>query len=149
MIIIRTDTQDQKVKRLISLLDQSLRASYGDYQDNYAPHNQFEEPIKAILLVENHQAVACGAFKEFPEKKDIEVKRMFVHPDYRGKGLSKIVLSNLESWAKELGYRRAILETGTKQFAAIHLYRKTGYSDIPCYGPYVGLLYSICMEKPL
>jgi len=55
----------------------------------------------------------------------------------------------LENWAKELGFTKAILETGTKQHEAINLYRKHSYSQIPNYGQYADLETSICFVKNL
>ena len=74
---------------------------------------------------------------------------MFVHLDYRGKGISKTVLNELEKWAQDNGFKKAILETGTKQFEAIGLYQKSGYKKIDNYGQYAGIETSVCMLKEL
>ena len=74
---------------------------------------------------------------------------MFVKPEFRGKGISKFVLKELESWGSQLGYSKSVLETGTKQLEAIGLYTKSGYSRIDNYGPYVNMPYSVCMQKNL
>ena len=74
---------------------------------------------------------------------------MFVLPEYRGRGIASAVLSELEAWARELGYTRCILETGKKQPEAIRLYQKSGYTIIPNYGPYEQVENSVCMEKAL
>ena len=57
------------------------------------------------------------------------------------------ILISLEKWASELGYKKAILETGKGQPEAIALYQKAGYQIIENYGPYKGLDNSVCMGK--
>lgn len=79
----------------------------------------------------------------------MEVKRMFVLTEYRGQSCARIILSELEAWAKELEYSKCILETGVNQPEAIALYKKCGYRIIPNYHPYVAAEKSICFEKKL
>jgi putative acetyltransferase len=79
----------------------------------------------------------------------MEVKRMFVKEEFRGKGIAGKVLSELEKWARELWFQKCILETGTRQIEAIALYKKSKYSIIPNYGQYEGVENSLCFEKKL
>lgn len=79
----------------------------------------------------------CGCFKPFDEKS-VEVKRMFVADEFRGKGVGRAVLSGLEKWAAEIGYSRMVLEMGNRQPEAAILYRM-GYMVIPNYGQYIGM----------
>jgi GNAT superfamily N-acetyltransferase len=74
---------------------------------------------------------------------------MYVPPVHRGKGIASVVLKELEVWAKELSYSKAILETGKKMVEAIRVYEKNSYSIIPNYGQYVGVEESVCFEKRL
>ena len=60
-----------------------------------------------------------------------------------------MILHELETWAKELGYEKCYLETGIKMPEAIKLYEKSGYSLIPNYGQYIGVETSRCFEKQL
>jgi ribosomal protein S18 acetylase RimI-like enzyme len=62
-----------------------------------------------------------------------EIKRMFVRPAARGRGLGRRVLDELESAASELGYRRLRLDTAVSMTTAMALYRAAGYRDIPDY----------------
>jgi len=78
-----------------------------------------------------------------------EIKRMFVRPERRGRGIARSILSELETWAGELGFLECILETGLKQPEAIELYRKSGYETIPNYGQYEGVENSVCMRKSI
>ena len=77
----------------------------------------------------------------------MEVKRMFVPQEQRGKGIASRILKELESWAAELGYKKCILETGEKQPEAIALYKKNNYVVIKNYGQYVDVESSVCFEK--
>ena len=72
---------------------------------------------------------------------------MYVPLNRRGQGIASLVLKELEKWAKELGYKKCILETGLKQPEAIRLYEKNGYKSIPNYGQYSGVENSVCYEK--
>jgi ribosomal protein S18 acetylase RimI-like enzyme len=74
---------------------------------------------------------------------------MFVKAEARGSGIASMVITELEKWATEKGFSKAVLETGIKQEAAIRFYAKHGYSIISNYGPYIGNLNSICMNKKL
>ena len=93
-------------------------------------------------------AVGCGALKEFDEFS-MEVKRMYVLPEKRGLGLAQKILQELEIWAKELGYKKCVLETGKRQIEAVQLYQKCNYKKIPNYGQYKKMENSICFEKNL
>lgn len=147
MQIIQTSTSDPRFLELEKLLDAELSDEFPEEIGDYAPYNKFEAPIKTILILSGDTPVACGAFKELSDQ--IEIKRMFVHPNHRGKGLSKIVLNALEQWGKSLGFTTAVLETGDKLFKAIQLYTTSGFEIIPNYGPYIGLTRSVCLGKSL
>ena len=74
---------------------------------------------------------------------------MYVLTTQRGKGIASQLLQTLETWAKELGNTRCVLETGIRQPEAIALYEKNGYRRIPNYGQYKGIKNSVCFEKLL
>lgn len=79
----------------------------------------------------------------------MEVKRMFTMPEARGKGLASQILNELENWARELGYKTCVLETGIRQPEAIALYQKKGYEKTNNYGQYAGVANSVCFKKEL
>ena len=108
------------------------------------------EPPHGVFLVGrvDGRPLACGGICRFDDAR-AEVKRMYVAPEARGRGLGRRVLEELESAARGLGYRGIVLETGVKQREALGLYRSTGYEPIPCYGPYAGEERSRCFEKRL
>ncbi|WP_414584294.1 GNAT family N-acetyltransferase [Scytonema sp. PCC 10023] len=95
------------------------------------------------------QPIGCGAIRPFDERGIAEVKRMFVIPTMRGRGISKQILAKLEDTARNFGYTAAILETGTRQPEAVALYEKAGYKRCSCWGKYINSSWSICYRKEL
>jgi GNAT superfamily N-acetyltransferase len=93
-------------------------------------------------------AVGCGALRRI-DAGTAEIKRMFVRPEARGRGISVAILETLETEARRLGLRRILLETGVRQTEALALYRRGGYDSIPPYGEYLGSPLSVCMGKDL
>lgn len=92
--------------------------------------------------------VGCGAFRVV-DGETVEIKRMYVVPAFRGRGVSRIMLEHLESEARRRGYLRSILETGTRQLEAISLYASSGYSETEPFAPYIGNENSVCFAKKL
>jgi putative acetyltransferase len=148
VIIQRTDSSSTDFKELVKLLDADLRIKDGDDHAFYNQFNKIDTIKQVIVAYYKDIAVGCGAFKSYSEQA-VEIKRMFVHPDFRGRGIAQQILQELEKWAAEMGYQSCVLETGQKQLEAIQLYLKTGYQRIPNYGQYEGIENSICMKKDL
>jgi len=146
--LIRTDSTNKDFVTLVKELDEYLAILDGDEHAFYNQFNRITSLKHAIVAYENGIPVGCGAIKEFAPDA-IEVKRMYVLPDQRGKGIASKMLAELERWAKELNYVRCVLETGKKQPEAIALYNKSGYTNIPNYGQYVNVANSVCFEKKL
>lgn len=71
-----------------------------------------------------------------PVQRPAELKRMYVVPAYRGRGLARDLLQYLESSASAAGADAMVLETGRPQFEAVTLYRACGYADIERFGHY-------------
>jgi len=146
--IVRTDSENSDFLQLVKLLDADLRIRDGADHNFYAQFNKIDAIKNVIVAYKENVPVGCGAFKPFSEEA-VEIKRMFVDQNYRGMGIAQQILSSLEKWASELGYKTAVLETGQKQQEAIQLYHKAGYINIPNYGQYIGIDNSICMQKLL
>lgn len=144
----RTDSDDIDFKKLVVLLDQDLKIRDGEDHLFYNQFNKTDKIKHVIVFYENDIAVGCGAFRE-KESNTVEIKRMYVHPDHRKKGIASQVLKALELWAAEIKYPYTVLETGKKQPEAIALYQKSGYSIIPNYPPYEKMDNSVCMKKTL
>ncbi|MEH6682294.1 MAG: GNAT family N-acetyltransferase [Sediminicola sp.] len=146
--LLRTDSRNEEFKALVAQLDADLALRDGPDHLYYDQFNKIVDIPYALLAFLGNKAVGCGAIKEF-DPMSMEVKRMYLLPPYRGRGIASEVLKGLEIWAKELGYERCVLETGKKQPEAIALYRKNGYLPIPNYGQYKGIDNSVCFEKIL
>jgi GNAT superfamily N-acetyltransferase len=144
----RTTSNDSDFQTLVHLLDKELAVRDGSEHSFYAQFNKTDTIKNVIVYYDEGAAVGCGAFKEF-DKRTVEIKRMFVHQNFRGKGIGAVILKELERWAAELNYSASILETGKKQPEAIRLYQKAGYAIIPNYGQYEHVENSVCMKKAI
>jgi GNAT superfamily N-acetyltransferase len=101
-----------------------------------------------VLREDDGSAIGCGGIARFDETRG-ELKRMYVVPEARGRGLGRRLLEELESHARALGYTSVVLETGDRQPEAIGLYESAGFARIPCYPPYDTRALSLCFEKRL
>lgn len=110
---------------------------------------EFEPPEGAFVVAfEADAAVGCGGLCRYDDETG-EIRRMYVAPERRGRGLSREILEALEEEARSLGYSAIRLETGNRQPEAVGLYRSAGYEPIPKYGSYVDDERSLCFEKAL
>jgi GNAT superfamily N-acetyltransferase len=142
-----------EVVRLAEAQQAEMLELYGEGGNDIGPAreaSQFEPPDGVFLVVrdEDGDAVACGGIVRFDATR-AELKRMYVLPDARGRGLGRRVLEELEAAARRFGYTGVVLETGDQSAAALGLYRSSGYEPIPCYGVYSHRGLSRCLEKRL
>ena len=146
--LTKTDSSNKNFQNLVIELDKYLAGINGDSNDFFVQFNKIDKLNHVILAIKNQQFVGCGAMKEI-EKDTVEIKRMFVQPNIRGKGVASAILFALENWAKELNYKKSVLETSNKMHDAMHLYIKNDYKIIPNYGQYRNVATSVCFEKNL
>ncbi|HTE86601.1 MAG TPA: GNAT family N-acetyltransferase [Dehalococcoidia bacterium] len=143
------DSED--ARRLIGALDASLAELYPP-QQRFGPNLKAEhlEQGRGTFVVarDGDRAVGCGAIRLL-DAATAEVKRMYVDPGQRGKGIGSAVLASLEAAARQLGVRRLVLETGVYQLEAISLYRRAGFIQVDCWGEYASSPTSICYAKNL
>jgi putative acetyltransferase len=151
-LLIRDEPLDSLSARgLIAQLDAEIAARYPEPD---APHFRLEAEEVApgrgafVVAFASEVPVACGGVRVI-EPATVELKRMFVVPGQRGRGVAGLVLSTLEERARALGARRLVLETGTRQPEAIALYARSGFARIEPFGEYVGEPLSVCMAKAL
>ena len=144
--IRRTTSDDADFQVLVSALDQELKIRDGDEHAFYAELNKTGTLRHAVVAYDGEEAVGCGAFREY-SRGVMEIKRMFVPIHRRKKGIASRVLAELETWCREIGITKCILETGRNQPEAIGLYGKNGYSRIPNFGKYEDSANSVCFEK--
>lgn len=146
--IIRTTSDNPDFQNLTNELDTELCRIYNTKKEDYEEYNRITGLSTVVSVYDNDQAIACGCFKQFDAER-IELKRMFVTPGFRGKGIASLMVAELENWGRELGYKTIILETGKGQPEAIALYRKLGYNDIPRFGEFPEESRSVCLGKIL
>lgn len=147
-MIKRTTSDNEDFDALRIKLDAYLAYLDGDDHEFYAQFNKSSSLKNALVYYENNIPVGIGAYKEY-DANTAEMKRMYTLPEYRGKGIGKAILTELEHWAKEENYKVSLLETGYMQKDAIGLYQKLGYQIIPNFGQYAGVANSVCMSKNL
>ncbi|AJE84785.1 MULTISPECIES: GNAT family N-acetyltransferase [Streptomyces] len=116
----------------------------------------FAPPLGLYLLAyDGRLPVATGGWRGQEENEwgysdgDAEIKRMYVVPEARGRGLSRVLLAALEDDARLRGRTRMVLETGTKQPEAVSLYTSAGYEPCAKFGHYRFHELSLCFAKPL
>ena len=146
--LIRTTSESPDFQQLVQLLDRDLAQRDGDEHGFYAQYNKIALIKHAVVAYADDEPVGCGAFKEYAPDS-VEIKRMFVQPAHRQRGVARAVLAELETWAAELGYASCVLETGKRQPEAIALYQRSGYAFTPNYGQYIGIDNSVCLRKVL
>ena len=110
---------------------------YGRIDGSDAPRGLPEDfsPPGGVFLVgfdDDGTPVCGGGVKRLADDLG-EIKRMYVVPPARGRGLARELLVGLEDAARQLGYRRVRLDTGPKQPHAERMYRTAGYVEIPDY----------------
>jgi GNAT superfamily N-acetyltransferase len=150
--VARADIRSPAAQRLIGALNAELS---GIYPEPGATHFRVDVDEVGegrgtfVIASKGDTAIACGALRRIDEGVG-EVKRMYVVPDERGRGVSRLVLQALEAEARRLGLSRLLLETGVRQSAAIALYERSGFERIRAYGEYVlSPATSVCMAKDL
>lgn len=144
----RTNSDDKDFQTLVRALDLELKVIDGEDHAFYAQYNKIDKIKYAIVAYDQDIPVGCGAVKEYAPDT-MEVKRMFVPNNKRGKGIGSTVLKALEDWSRDLQYKKCLLETGKRQPDAIALYQKNGYKIIPNFGQYEKVENSVCFEKEL
>lgn len=151
LAIRRTELTSSEAAALIAALNAELSARY---PEDGATHFRLDPDEVAagngVFLVAAlaGETVACGAVRRIAPRI-AEIKRMYVMPRARGRGVAQALLARLEGEARALGARRVVLETGNRQPEALALYARAGYSTIDAYGEYLASPLSVCMGKEL
>ena len=149
--IRREDLSSSAAQLLIQSLNAELEARYPEEGANFF-RLEAEEVTAGrgafFVAYLAAQPIGCGAVRLI-ESQLVEIKRMYVDPSVRGRGVGRQNLDALEADARRLDARRIVLETGPRQPDAIALYQHAGFSEIPLYGEYIGSKFSVCMAKNL
>jgi putative acetyltransferase len=134
---------------LIQAMYDDLTPLYGGNESGGFRPLPFDQAGGFFVVARVDGALAgCGGVIPFDAAAG-EVKRIFVAHDFRGRGIARAIMADLEQRARAYGYRSLRLETGIKQGAAIGLYEAIGYERVACWGDYAGDPTSVCFEKLL
>ncbi|WP_158588715.1 MULTISPECIES: GNAT family N-acetyltransferase [unclassified Butyrivibrio] len=114
----------------------------------FVPYNNSDAIPDVLIAYSDDSAVACAGLKRYSDS-DVEIKRVWVEPEYRGRHIAQDIMKYIEDKARELGYKRTILQTREIMEDAVGLYTKLGYSKIEKYPPYDNLSGAVCMAKEL
>ena len=126
---------DADVRRLTAAQQAELRARYEGGQEPGTPPSAADVAVVLVARDAGGEAVGCGALRPLGDGV-AAIKRMYVVPAARGRGLSKLLLAGLEAAARDRGWTTLRLETGPRQPEAIALYEGAGYRPIAAFGPY-------------
>lgn len=145
---------DPRARRLIRMLDRLQHSMYPAESNHLDPVESLEHDDATFLAAfVAGEAVGCGAVKRMPPSRTSprygEIKRMFVDPEVRGRGIGGALLDALESSLISHGIFIARLETGIRQFDALALYGRHGYVRISPFGEYGEDPLSVFYEKRL
>lgn len=145
-----TDGENKDFVSMCTLLDEELDHLVGKkiQRKKYDQFNQRDHIHDVVLVYDQDIVVGAGAFR-FYDDESVEIKRVYVRPEYRGQGIARELIRRLEANAKIQGFTYALLETGDLLEDAMKLYKRAGYHVIDNYGPYVQMEESICMSKKL
>jgi len=148
LILVKSDGKHADFIALVEELDKYLKLVDGEDHNFYNQFNGITDLKYCMLAYYNDIPVACGSIKEYDEIT-MEVKRMYVSPNFRNKKIASKVLTALEDWAEILEKKRIVLETGKRQIEAVNFYKKNNYKVIDNFEPYIEVTNSICFEKIL
>lgn len=139
-----------EVADLVAELDADLTVRYGGGGDPvHAPAAEFDGPGGQMLVASvAGEPVGCVGLRRIDDRT-AELKRMYVRPHARGRGIARALLAACEREAIELGYQQLWLETGTMQPEAVTLYLTSGYEPVPAFGQYAGQSLSVHLGRVL
>ena len=158
---MRVPWLDPRAVELRHAMDDEMTALYASL--SAAATDQENEQVARALAVEDADILtsilvldggdgggrAVGHTALRPRGDALEVKKVFVAPEYRGRGISKMLMAEVEVVAREEGVTSLVLQTGNRQPEAIALYLAVGYRQIPVFPPYDVMDVSMCFGKIL
>jgi putative acetyltransferase len=135
IVIERATGPTDAVRLLIGALDAELLQHYPPEQRHGLKLDAlFAPPVRFFVARLDGQAVGCGGIALFADF--VELKRMYVRPEARGRGVADAILARLAEEASAAGLSVLRLETGTQQMAAIRFYRRLGFTPCGAFPPY-------------
>jgi len=151
VIVRRFDILSPAAQALIAALNAELSNRYPEEGANHFrldPDEVADSRGAFLIASRSGKPIGCGAVRRIEDRTG-EIKRMYVSPEERGRGVGHALLVALEAEARALGISRLVLETGDRQSEAMALYQRGGFSRIAPFGEYMGCPLSVCMAKEL
>ena len=131
---------------LAKKLDDYYFSLVGDVHLRYAEANRPENMACRVIAYDGSRPIGCGCWKAV-DKETAEVKRIYVEPEYRRRGVASTIIELLESHIMASGYSKALLETARTTNDSKSLYLSLGYKEIPYYGSPAGAENCRCFLK--
>jgi GNAT superfamily N-acetyltransferase len=149
LLLVAEPYDSSAATALIARVQEEYVERYGGPDSTPIDPGEFVPPAGGFLVgYLDGVAVAMGGVRRY-EPGVVEIKRMYVVPEVRGQGLSRVMLAALEDLARERGADRVVLETGLKQPEAMRLYESSGYERIDGFGHYRCMPMSVSYGKSL
>lgn len=151
-VVRRGDLSHPETARLVLQLWKELGVLYPEVNGApFTPNDIVGARTAFVVAWWEDEAVGCGAFHPISDDENnvAEIRRMYVEPQMRRRGISRAILAELERLARECGYTTVKLETGLRQPNAIRLYETSGYQRIEPFGRHRDDPLSVCFEKSL
>lgn len=142
---VLTNQDDERFLKLVDELDQGYYELIGDELSKYEKYNEFKQHHTVILALDSDKPIACASYRVCSENS-IEFKRVYVKKEYRKKGIVYDLIKQLEG-SLDADYRYSFIVTGKHNHAAIKLYEKLNYEEIPKFGQFKDDETVICMKK--
>ena len=145
-----TDGNDESFREFYLKTEEYYSKIVGGKQNRtgFIPYNLSESISDVVIATCDGVDVGCAGLKRYNDT-DVEVKRVWVEPECRGKHIATEMMDMIEQRAREMGFKRAILQTRPIMPDAVGLYEKRGYMLIDNYPPYDKLEGAICMALVL
>ncbi|MDP5183173.1 GNAT family N-acetyltransferase [Blastococcus sp. BMG 814] len=141
--------EDPLAQVLVEQVQQEYVARYGGRDEAVVDPGEFRPPAGLFLVAEVDGVPAgCGAWRAYPPG-GVEIKRVYVAPGFRRRGLAQVLMAELEETAARAGHRSVVLNTGQRQPEAVALYRELGYAPVPGYGVYACSPEAVFLGKEL
>jgi putative acetyltransferase len=138
-------------QRLLAASDEYMASLYPAESNHLEATASLAQPhVSFFGAFADGELLACGALKRMDDDGIYgEIKRLFVDPAFRGRGLAKRLMTQIEEYARQLGLPVLRLETGISQPEATGLYETLGYKLRGPFGNYREDPLSLFMEKDL
>ena len=138
--------EDPQLLSLTGQLDCYFREKYGSLTLQYVKHHDLSSLDCRMLALLGEAAAGCGGWRRM-DGETAEIKRIFVLPEHRRKGIAWTLLRVLENDAARQGCTRAVLATGAEGYGALAFYQSCGYHFCEGFGDFAGDPVCACMEK--